>query len=701
VGIVIDDAIVVLENIFRFVEEKKMRPFEAAREATAEIGLAVMATTLSLVVIFLPVSFMSSISGRFLYQFGITASVAIMVSLLVSFTLTPMMTARLLRPEDTASSGAEAAGSRRGFYGWIDWAYTGLLAGALRFRILVALLALVVIASSVPLYKLIKQDYIPSDVDEAEFEVIVTAPEGTSLAAMDEAMQAIGADLLATRGVRLVLATGGGGFLGNVNTGNAYVRIAPHEERTFSFTRLWHGILNGDPLAAWRDNYTQRDVMQDIRRRLRKYRELRTQARNYPSFNIGAANFEIDLMIRGPELEMLVLYGESLREQTPAMGIIDANTTLRLNKPELRVQIDRARAADLGVETDDIARALRLMVGGDDKVSRFRDPVLSEDYDVQLRLSEVYRNNPEVISRLYIPRQNGGLVRLDNVVQLVSAQSASRIDRVDRQRTINLRAAIAPGYALADRLEVLNAAAAQLNMPATYTTKAVGRGSELERTFREFIWAFLLALIFMYMILASQFESLIHPLTILLSLPLSVPFALLSLWYTENTLNLYSALGMLVLFGVVKKNSILQIDHTNNLRTTGMNRYDAIMEANRDRLRPILMTTLTLVAGMLPLALGTGPGAEERRAIAVVVIGGQSLSLLLTLIVTPVAYSLFDDLGLMAMRRPGRTRWWGRRPRLAMASATSTPTASLSTPLAAGQPGTDDGQSQQHHRQAE
>jgi HAE1 family hydrophobic/amphiphilic exporter-1 len=669
VGIVIDDAIVVLENIFRFVEEKKMRPFEAAREATAEIGLAVMATTLSLVVIFLPVSFMSSISGRFLYQFGITASVAIMVSLLVSFTLTPMMTARLLRPEDTAGSGDEAARSRRGFYGWIDWAYAGLLAGALRFRILVALLALAVIASSVPLYQIIKQDYIPSDVDEAEFEVVVTAPEGTSLAAMDEAMQAIGAELLATRGVRLVLTTGGGGFLGNVNTGNAYVRIAPHEERTFSFTRLWHGLLHGDPLAAWRDNYTQRDVMQDIRQRLRKYRELRILARNYPSFNIGGGNFEIDLMIRGPELEMLVMYGERLREQAPAMGIIDANTTLRLNKPELQVKIDRARAADLGVDTDDIARALRLMVGGDDKVSRFRDPSLNEDYDVQLRLSEAHRNNPEVISRLYVPRQNGELVRLDNVVHLVSAQSASRIDRVDRQRTINLRAAIAPGYALADRLEALNAAAAALNMPVAYTTKAAGRGSELERTFREFIWAFLLALIFMYMILASQFESLIHPLTILLSLPLSVPFALLSLWYTGNTLNLYSALGMLVLFGVVKKNSILQIDHTNNLRAAGMERYHAIMEANRDRLRPILMTTLTLVAGMLPLALGTGPGAEERRAIAVVVIGGQSLSLLLTLIVTPVAYSLFDDLGLMAVRRPERARWWCRRPRLAMASA--------------------------------
>ena len=486
-----------------------------------------------------------------------------------------------------------------------------------------------------------------------------------------------------------------------MNTGNAYVRIAPHEERTFSFTRLWHGVLNGDPLAAWRDNYTQRDVMQDIRGRLRKYRELRTLARNYPSFNIGGANFEIDLMIRVPSLKRWSCTANVSVNRRPSWGLSTPIPPCGSISPSCRCRSIAPVRQILGVETDDIARALRLMVGGDDKVSQFRDPSLNEDYDVQLRLSEAYRNNPEVISRLYVPRQNGGLVRLDNVVQLVSAQSASRIDRVDRQRTINLRAAIAPGYVLADRLEILNAAAAALNMPVAYTTKAVGRGSELERTFREFIWAFLVALIFMYMILASQFESLVHPLTILLSLPLSVPFALLSLWYTGNSLNLYSALGMLVLFGVVKKNSILQIDHTNNLRATGMNRYDAIMEANRDRLRPILMTTLTLVAGMLPLALCTGPGAEERRAIAVVVIGGQSLSLLLTLIVTPVAYSLFDDLGLIAVWRPGRARWWGRRPRLVMAAATSTPTASLSTPLAASQPGADDGQAQQHHREAE
>jgi len=306
--------------------------------------------------------------------------------------------------------------------------------------------------------------------------------------------------------------------------------------------------------------------------------------------------------------------------------------------------IDRDRAADLGVDTSDIATSLRLMVGGEEEASRFRDETINEDYDVQLRLTEADRRDVGTISRLYVPSSRGGLVRLDNLVKITRDTSPSRIDRLDRERQVSVRASVAPGYALADRIQALRGAVAEMNLPVAYTTTVSGRARELEKTFTEFIWAFILSIIFMYMILASQFESTVHPLTILLSLPLSVPFALLSLWGTGDTLNLYSALGILVLFGVVKKNAILQIDHMNNLRAKGMERFEAIMQGNRDRLRPILMTTLALVAGMMPLALGTGPGAEERRSIAIVVIGGQTLSLLLTLIATPVVYSLLDDL---------------------------------------------------------
>jgi HAE1 family hydrophobic/amphiphilic exporter-1 len=645
VGVVIDDAIVVLENIFRFIEEKKIEPKEAAREATKDIGLAVLATTLSLVVIFLPVSFMSSISGRFLYQFGITAAVAILVSLLVSFTLTPMMSSRLIRVSDV-TGGHDSPASRRGFYRWVDAAYTYMLAFAMRHRLAVALVAIATVLTSIPLYRAVKQEFIPTNVDEAEFEVNVNGPEGTNLAVMNEVITAMERDILDTKGVTLVLSSAGGGFLGGVNQGGAYVRIAPHEERTLSFAKLWAETKKGNPLNAFKGNYTQQDVMSAVRRRLQKYAPMRIGVRNGQSFNFGAGGrTDIDFVFRGPDIVALAGYADDLVERSEKLGgIVDADTTLKLNKPELRVLIDRERAADLGVDTSDIATSLRLMVGGEEEASRFRDESINEDYDVQLRLTEADRRDAGKIGHLYVPSSRGELVRLDNLVKITRDTSPSRIDRLDRERQVSVRASVAPGYALADRIEALRQTVREMNLPSAYTTTVSGRARELERTFTEFIWAFILSIIFMYMILASQFESTVHPLTILLSLPLSVPFALLSLWGTGDTLNLYSALGILVLFGVVKKNAILQIDHMNNLRAKGMERHEAIMQGNRDRLRPILMTTLALVAGMLPLALGSGPGAEERRSIAIVVIGGQTLSLLLTLIATPVVYSLLDDL---------------------------------------------------------
>jgi HAE1 family hydrophobic/amphiphilic exporter-1 len=650
VGIVIDDAIVVLENVFRWVEEKGVPPRIAAKEATREIGLAVLATTLSLVVIFVPVSFMSSIAGRFLFQFGLTAACAVLVSLFISFTLTPMMASRMLRASD--ATAGHAPRSRRGFYSVIDRIYGALLRVSLRHRFLTALLCLAVIASSLPLFQRAKREFVPSDVDEAEFQVTVSAPEGASLEAMDDAMRAVEAEIRAARGVRLVLATTGGGFLGQVNSGNVYVRIAPHAERTFSLTRLLEATLAGNPSAAWQGNYTQADVMTEINARLGRLAPLRCQVRNFASFNIGTGPFDVDFIVQGPGLDALLQYAETIRTKALAAGgFRGLDTSLRLDKPELRVEIDRERAADLGLRARDVGTALRILVGGAEEVSRFRDPQEGEEYDVRLRLEEEDRGRADLLDLLRIPRPTGEPVELSAVARIAPADSPSRIDRLDRRRMVSVRGGVAPGYALGDQIAVLRGIAADLQMPPAYTTRLLGRSLEMERTFDEFMWAFVLSFVFMYLILASQFESLVHPLTILVSLPLSVPFALLSLEWGGGALNLFSALGILVLFGVVKKNAILQIDHTNGLRAQGMPRDEAILRANHDRLRPILMTTFALVAGMLPLALGTGPGSEERRSVAIVVIGGQTLSLLLTLLATPVVYSYLDDLGSWIRRR--------------------------------------------------
>ncbi|HEY6227277.1 MAG TPA: efflux RND transporter permease subunit [Verrucomicrobiae bacterium] len=421
VGIVIDDAIVVLENIFRWVEEKNVGPFEAARAATAEIGLAVMATTLSLVVIFVPVSFMSSISGRFLFQFGITAAVAVMVSLLVSFTLTPMMSARFMHVEEMKHGPV----SRKGFYAFIERNYLRILGFAMRHRIAVGVFATLIVLSSWPLYKMSRLEYTPSNVDEGEFEVNVTAPEGTSLEAMKSTLDVLERDLLKIRGIKSVLTSiGGGGPSGSVNYGRFYVQMPPHIERTLSVGKFLESLRHGKPLEVFKGNYSQRDTMQEVRARFRKYPDVRIQVSNAQSFAIGGRRWDIDYAILGPELETLGKIGEELRKRAPEIGIIDADTTLKLDKPELRVVIDRERAANLGVDSQDIANALRIMVGGEEKVSRFRDPQANEDYYVQLRLTEEYRTDQNTISRLFVPRQSGGLVRLDNLVRIEQGVTA-------------------------------------------------------------------------------------------------------------------------------------------------------------------------------------------------------------------------------------------------------------------------------------
>ncbi|HKX29458.1 MAG TPA: efflux RND transporter permease subunit, partial [Blastocatellia bacterium] len=309
-------------------------------------------------------------------------------------------------------------------------------------------------------------------------------------------------------------------------------------------------------------------------------------------------------------------------------------------KPELRARIDRAKASDLGVNVQDIAESLRLLVGGD-QVSTYNEG--GEQYEVHVRATEDFRTGAGGISQLNVPSSRLGSVGLDHVAKLEESAGPTQIERTSRQRQVLITANLRPGFSQSDIIARLQAEVKAMNLPADYVTGLAGRAKELGKTMRGFIMAFVLSFVFMYIVLAAQFESFIHPVTVLLALPLSMPFALLSLLLTGQSFNMFTALGVLVLFGMVKKNSILQIDHTNGLRAKGLERHAALVQASRDRLRPILMTTVAFVAGMLPLAVSNGPGSGVNRSTSVVVIGGQTLCLLLTLLVTPVAYSIFDD----------------------------------------------------------
>ncbi|HEX7997273.1 MAG TPA: efflux RND transporter permease subunit [Pyrinomonadaceae bacterium] len=669
VGIVIDDAIVVLENIYRFVEEKGMHPYQAAIEGTREIGLAVMATTLSLLAVFIPVGFMSGIVGRFMSSFGLTSAAAIAVSLIVSFTLTPMLAARWIKPPKEAitpeglpaSAGgsggdggdddggharattqtnvateheaheAKAHTSSKGgrFYRPIDRSYMWMLRWSMAHRWVVVLLCVVVVASIWPLYRVVGYNFLP-DEDESAFQVNLRAPQGTSLPATQSVLERIARDVREQiPGVESTLVNAGGFGGGTPNAGSINVRLLPVKERKFSQTQLIQHT---------------RDMI-----RKRKYpKEYVISASGTSSIgaSIGGGGgrgggASLGLFISGPDINKLDEYSNKLIERIKKDdNFRDADRSLQLSSPEVRIIIDRQRAADLGVKAGDVAQALNTLAAGA-RVTTFSEG--SDQYDVVVRAGEEFRRTRENLANFTVASSNGGTVGLEKLVRLEEGESPASIDRLNRQRQVTISASLAPNGSEADGLAAVQRYAQELNMEAGYQTGVTGQSKELQRANQSFMLAFLLSFIFMYLILAAQFESFIHPVTILLTLPLSIPFALLSTMIAGQRLNIFSALGILLLFGIVKKNAILQIDHTNELRAHGMERYSAILQANRDRLRPILMTTIALVAGMIPLILGSGAGAATNRSIGVLVVGGQSLCLLLTLLAVPVFYSLFED----------------------------------------------------------
>jgi len=619
VGIVIDDAIIVLENIYRFIEEKGMPPFQAAIEGTREIGLAVMATTLSLLAVFLPIGFMGGIVGRFMSSFGFTASFAIAVSLVVSFTMTPMLSSRFIKMPKT-EGGAHKTSKDSRFFRFIDGHYTTMLEWSMAHRKVMVGISALVVLSIVPLFMFVGKNFLPVD-DRSEYLVTLRSPEGTSLAATTNVAERIARDIRGFPGVQATLTSIGNASDQAANHGTIYIKLTPQEERQVS----------------------QQELMVRTRELLTQYpSDLRTTVGVAANAANGGNNSDIMYAISGPDLEKLNVYSQALlakMKQIPK--VVDADTSLVFGKPELRVEIDRQRAADLGVRVNDIATALNTLIAGQ-VVSTF--PSGGEQYDVRLRAAREFRTSAEGLNQLTVASSKKGWVSLDQVVRINNGTAPSSIDRLDRQRQVTLTANVLPGGSQAGVIAAMNKAADELHMDVGYRTALSGQTKELGRTGYYFILAISLTFIFMYIVLAAQFESFVHPLTILLTLPLAIPFGIVSLLIAGQTVNIFSGLGLLLLFGIVKKNAILQIDHTNGLRASGMERYEAIIQANRDRLRPILMTTTALVAGMLPLVISSGVGSATNRSIGVLVVGGQTLCLLLTLLAVPVFYSLFEDL---------------------------------------------------------
>ncbi|CAN5359612.1 N/A [soil metagenome] len=648
VGIVIDDAIVVLENIYRYVEEKGMSPYQAAIEGTREIGLPVLATTLSLLAVFIPVGFMTGIVGRFMSSFGLTSAAAIAVSLIVSFTITPMLAARWIKspkskvqspkPEEIEIHGdgmlsteeAQSANSATHdskdswFYSKVDGIYTWLLKISMRFRWAIVLICFLVVASIYPLFNFVGMAFLP-DEDESAFDINFRGPQGTSLSATQSILDRIARDLreqLPEVQSTLVLAGFGGG---GGNGGRIFVTLKSIDERSVSQSDLINkarGITK---------KYSNKDYRVNIS----------GSSSISGSLGLGRGGSGVGFYIAGPDQEKLKQYGDQLvakLEEDPLFR--DPDTSNQEGSPELQVVIDRQKAADLGVKAGDVAQALNIFSAGQ-QISTFSEG--TEQYDVVVQADEPFRRDRNNLRYFTLNSASGIPITLDKFVTIKEGTSPSSISRLNRQRQVTISAGLPPNSSESDALAKLETYAAQLNLPPEYRTGVTGTSKELNRAYNAFLYAFLLSFVFMYLILAAQFESFIHPVTILLTLPLSIPFALLSTAIAGQTLNIFSALGILLLFGIVKKNAILQIDHTNTLRESGMTRYDAIIQANRDRLRPILMTTIALVAGMIPLTIGSGAGAATNRSIGILVVGGQSMCLLLTLLAVPVFYSLFDD----------------------------------------------------------
>ena len=627
VGLLIDDAIIVIENIYRHVEEG-MAPREAATFATTEIGLAVMATTFAIVAIFLPVAFMKGIIGRFFLQFALTVVFAVLVSLLVSLTMTPMLASIFLKPA-RISLGSHQTGpsrvKRKGRlsqtfeqgYRKLEGVYRRILLFSLNHRALMLIGAIVLFAGSLYMTTFIGKEFNPSE-DQGQFTVRLEAPIDYSLDKSEELFRPAEEIIRKIPEVRAVYYFVGGG--GNVNRASIMTMLVPKAERKKS----------------------QEDLKREIRQRLRQFPGLKVSAEDMAMIGGGQRQVPIQYSVRGLNLSAVQNYTEQIAAEFSKLpGIVDVDTTVEMGKPEIKVFIDRDKAADLGVEVAAIAEVINLLISGETDVTKYKDDQRGKRYDLRIRLNPEERRDPDDLSKLYVRSRDGRLVELRNLVRIQEGGGPSVINRVDRQRSVTLFANL-EGKPLGQAVQELDGIAAKI-LPDDYVPRYRGSASTMGESFGYLVFALVLGVIMAYMVLAAQFESFVHPFTVLLAMPLSFIGAFGGLMLMGKTINIYSFIGLILLMGLVKKNGILLVDYTNVLRERGVSRREAILQAGPVRLRPILMTTFAMVFGMLPVAFGVGEGSESRSPMGIAVIGGLLTSLFLTLLVVPAAYDLFDD----------------------------------------------------------
>ena len=633
IGILIDDAIIVAENIHRHIE-KGEPPLKAASFATSEIGLAVSATTLAIIAIFLPVAFMKGIIGRFFFQFAMTVVFAVLVSWFVSFTLTPMLASRWLKHSPNQLPGK---GKRRfdplgwfdGFYQRTEGAYKKLLGFSLRHRAAVLGLALLAFLGGLGITNFLGKEFIPPE-DQGRFIIRMQVPVDYSVDEADRMFQRAEENLRKFPEVTSIYYALGTGTTEEINKAVLFNTLKAKAER----------------------KKNQEQIKKEVRRELAAIIGLKFSVEDVALIGGGQRMVPIQYSIRGRNLKELEAYSREVTNQFSRLpGIVDVDTSLESGKPENRILIDRNKAADLGVDIGSVAEVINILIGGEVDVTKFKDETRGRRYDVRARLWAEGRTNPEDIGRLYVRSKDGRLVELGNIVKIQEGGGPSIINRVDRQRAITLFANL-EGKTLGQAKGELDAITRKI-LPFEYSGAYKGMADTMGESFEFLMFALLLGIVMAYMVLAAQFESFVQPIIILLSLPFSFIGAFGALLLTGRTLNIFSFIGLILLMGLVKKNAILLVDYTNTLRQRGLARREAILEAGPVRLRPILMTTFAMIFGMLPVALGAGEGAETRSPMGIAVIGGLLTSLFLTLIVVPVAYDVAEGFLAKIRRKKG------------------------------------------------